>query len=159
MAHENLDLHAAEHEDRILQHLALGKSVGEISLALNIDAQTIRSVINNATNRVREHSHDLAAEAFMLQVVLLRRWLAILHTHIEDAASDKRFDDRPFRVAVQVCDRQAKLLGFDKDKRNADDRNDWIKNAPIEQVLIYARQMKYELPTKFDTELLSGQKF
>jgi len=146
-------------EERVLRQVALGKTFGEVALKLGLDTQTIVAVVNNATNRVRDHSHDVAAEAFMVQCVVLRRWLAILHTHIEKiAASELPFDDRPFRVAVAVCDRQAKLLGFDKDKRgDAADKGDWIKNAPFEQVLVYAKQMNYNLPTKFDTEYTGGR--
>lgn len=118
------------------------------------DRQVSR-ILRDAAVRVREDAADLIAEAFHRQHERLERLYSLVEIALQEYENpDTRggFDDRPFRVAVAIFDRQAKLMGMDRGGTKADKSvTGWMDGAPIEQVVDYAKSLKMNIPTQFET--------
>lgn len=148
----------AERNARILEAAVKGRKYLDIAADFGLSLDQIHRVINAAAREVKERSVELVQAAYWLQIERVERLYKLVEIELqrwERAATEGglvKFDDRPFRVAVSLFERQAKLMGFDRDKAMvARGPSGWISEAPIEEVEAYAKQLKMNVPTQFQT--------
>lgn len=140
-----------------------------MSQKYGISVRQVSRILRAGAEQVRADTAGIVAEQFHLQLARLERLYSIVEMEIQAyeeymiAVREARaagtnitpvkFDERPFRVAVLIMDRQAKLLGLDRGGIGPSDRSPtrWLDEAPIEEVVSYAKQLKMNLPTEFRT--------
>lgn len=133
------------------------------------DRQVSR-ILRDAATRVRDEAADEIAVAFYQQKERLERLYSIVMLEIEAYENYMlavrkaqgmnpeaniqpiKFDDRPFRVAVAIFERQARLLGLDVGReRDTKGPTGWLDQAPIQQVVDYAKSLGMKTPGLFET--------
>lgn len=162
-------LEAAGRDREIVEAATKGMRVHEIAAEFGLSDRQVSRILRDAAERVRADAAEVAADAFHLQRERLERMYRLVEMELqryeqamagwlELPEADRRrmpaphFDDKPFRVAVMIFDRQARLMGFDRGgKVDTIGPSGWLDQAPIEQVAAYAKQLGMTLPTQFDT--------
>jgi hypothetical protein len=160
--------------DRLIVDLATrGVSVGQIAdhPDVRLSTRQVSRVLAEAATLVRSQTSSIVAQKFHMQLERLERlygvvelavqqyersMLASLAPTTEGGAAPpppEKFDDRPFRVLVMIMERQAKLLGMDRGTTAMKDRSptQWLSEAPLSEVVDYAKQLKMNIPTQFET--------
>lgn len=142
--------------------------VFELVAKYNLSDRQVARILKDAAVRVRQEAVDLVAQAFHLQYERLERLYRLVEMELqayenymlalhaanggEVTVTPVRFDDRPFRVAVAIFERQSRLMNLDRngqvDKKGP---TGWLDQAPIQEVVDYAKQLKMKVPTQFET--------
>lgn len=167
--------------DRVLETSLRDRAIVEDSirglriLALaekyRLSGRQVSRILKDAALAARDRTQEIVAETFFKQVERLEKMFERVEMEMQAYEDYMRavraaqggnpgvnvipvkFDDRPFRVAVMIMDRQAKLLGMDRGAGHDPRRGpaDWLDGAPIEQVVDYAKQLKMKIPSEFET--------
>lgn len=158
----------AERNRLLLEDAVKGRKVYELADKYQLSERQVVRILKDAAYVVRQQSSELVARHFHLQIERLERLyrlvelelqayeeyaLARLEKRLQPDAIPVKFDDRPFRVAVMLFDRAAKLIGLDRAAQTANGRSgdNWMDDSPITEVVAYAKQLKMKVPTEFET--------
>lgn len=161
-------LDVARRDYDLLQDAIKGLRVYELMEKYALSDRQVSRILRDAAQAVREQSVDLIAHAFHLQHERLERLYRLVEMELQayeeymlavraakgvgENLKPVSFDDRPFRIAVAIFERQARLLGLDVGKdRDTKGPTGWLDQAPIQQVIDYAKQLKMNIPTQFET--------
>lgn len=145
-----------------------GRKVYELCDAYGLSEKQVVRILKDAAFNARQQSSEIVARHFHLQIERLERLyrlvelelqayekfaLARLEGTLSPDAVHVKFDDRPFRVAVMLFDRAAKLIGLDRASQAANGRSgdNWMDDTPITEVMAFAKQLKMKVPSEFET--------
>lgn len=163
-----VELGVARRNYDLIQDAIKGLRVYELMEKYALSDRQVSRILRDAAQAVREQATDLVAEAFHRQHERLERMYRLVEFELQAYeeymlivrgaqvaganVTPVKFDDRPFRVAVAIFERQARLLGLDVGKdRDTKGPTGWLDQAPIQQVVDYAKQLKMNIPTQFET--------
>lgn len=164
---EHAALLNAERDSEILADARRGLSLNAIAQKHGVSASTVQRALKQAAELVRANQKQIAAQVFQRQHDRLEHLYFVANLHIEEyekymveralgtrdpSLPPIQFDDRPFRICVMIMERQAKLHGMDvgASPHAKSGAMGWLNDAPIEQVVEYAKQLKMKTPTMFD---------
>lgn len=164
----NTDAVVSERNRRLIEDAVKGKKVYELCDAYGLSEKQVVRILKDAAFNARQQSSEIVARHFHLQIERLERLYRLVELELQAyeeyqlARLEKRlapdtpavkFDDRPFRVAVMLFDRAAKLIGLDRAATAGTPRSgdQWMDDSPIQEVMAYAKQLKIKLPSEFET--------
>ncbi len=134
-------------DSEILAMKAAGKTNAEICEHFGIDGTELRERLTDAAADFRRRLADVAEGRALLADARIEWMLEKLTAMI---ASDSVFDDRKWKVAILLLDRQAKLFGLDKAKESSVDLSlksfDGVPEAKLKE---YATDLGLNLPETF----------
>ena len=143
----NIDHHQEKAD--ILRMRSGGLSMVEIAEQTGLSLATVMRRLKEIADDTRDRHVEIADEMFAVHQARLE---ALYRKINERIAQLEVFDDRVFRAAVMVLERQAKLLGLDREKRDTGraGQNDWIESATADEVVRRAKELGINVPEKFD---------
>lgn len=151
-------LSTAVRDREIIADATRGMTTTEMAKKHKLSDRQLRRILKDFASAVRAETTERVEQSYALQCERLERMYAIVDNYLRmmeesflPGGVPVPFDDKPFRVAVLICERQAKLMGFDKGASNSEKGKGWLDGAPIEEVVAYAKQLRMNVPTQFDT--------
>lgn len=128
----------------ILRLRAEGLGYGEIAERLKISRSTAHDAVQKAVESARREMAGIAAERLAVADARIE-WL--IDKVARMIATDEKFDDRKYKVVISLLERQAKMLGYDKEKARGphEDTGDWLATASEEKLREYANELAESL--------------
>lgn len=112
-----------------------------------ISRRQVDRILKSIAEEQREENFEYYEQMQSVQVARLEWLYSICARRMEEAG----VDDKLIRAAVMVLDRQAKLLGLDARgpmaAAGSSRDEDWIKKAPIADVIKLGESLGMKLPT------------
>lgn len=152
MATHNGPVNPVELDERLFTVISLraaGVPAKEIADSLGLSVPRVYQYLAEATTAARERNVDLVEEMFLLHQERLERLFRLAQAHIDKCET---FDDRAFRVAILILERQARLLGLDKTPEKPGGKSggyDWLENSTKEELIAEAERRGLRVPEKF----------
>lgn len=136
--------HWLKHRE-VVKLRSAGLTVREISEQMGAPQRTVYRWIAEAANAIRRENRSFTQEMFLAHVYRLERLYQIVQQRIDEAG----FSRDAVRAAIDILDRQSKLLDLDRSKSYRG-RNDWMDDAKDEELIAEARRLGLHVPEKFD---------
>jgi hypothetical protein len=150
-ADESKELAFAERTSQIVSLRASGKSATDIAEAIGCDVRTVYRSIKDEAEKVRAGTAELVSSMFMLHQERLERLWAKAQERIdalEDTASSADFC-HAVRAAIMILERQARLLGLDREKAGGRGAAaDWLDTASEAELRVTAERYGLRIPEK-----------
>lgn len=128
-----------------------GKVLREIATELGVSYTSVKSAV--ATYRVQMSAEmlEVADEYFQLHVDRLEGLWARVQ---KELTALPQFDEKVFKVAIQILERQAKLLGLDRGNRAAGvprtgGQKDWLAEATPSELIAEIESYGLQVPERF----------
>lgn len=138
--------------EKALVYRREGKLYTEIGVLLGEPAVNVRRALAALRVATTNEALDVADEYFNLHIERLEALWATVSSTINALLG---FDDRVFKVALAVLERQAKLLGLDRGSggRNPTPRpsrdKDWLSEATPSELIAEIESYGLEVPKRF----------
>jgi hypothetical protein len=152
LAEDNFEYWAMRQD--VMERRARGESHESIAKDLGVQVRAVHRWIKEVVDEVRLRSVDYAEEMFVIHSNRLESLYQRVQKYIDEMVL---FDEKMFRIAVLVLERQSKLLGLDKaGKPVGADAYEWLKNATPDQLIQHAKDMGLRVPEKFSVPVHMG---
>jgi len=130
----------------VLALRAQGKTYPEIGSALGLSPSQVREAIDEATAETRERISELADERMVTADARIE-WL--LDKVSKLIAEDQGFDEKKYKVAIALLERQARLLGYDRRTEPGAIGGNWLDGQPPSKLRQIADDLGLKLPDAF----------
>lgn len=130
----------------ILDGIAAGKSQATMARETGTSVPTVARIVKELADEARRRNRERVEEAMMAQDVRLERLYKYCIDRIETALG---FDRDAIRLAILVCERQAKLLGLDRVKTGGPQGRDWLTSMPDSELIREAERLNIKIPQRF----------
>lgn len=129
----------------------VGFSRQEIATAMGLDISTVERLLSKVLKELQVANASRAEEAYQLQDMRLEELYRRVHELIVKAEG---FDDRLFKTAITILERQAKLLGLDKTTRSSPVKlaardQKWMDEATPSELVAEVESYGIEVPARF----------
>lgn len=131
----------------ILRLRAEGMGHVEIAAALGCTTSVVSAQLARAREQARRDMANIAGERLVVADARIE-WM--LDKVAKMIASDIGFDDKKYKVAIALLERQAKMLGYDRQPDPNKGTEDWMEKASKEKLVEYAEELGLSVPTTFD---------
>ncbi len=139
-----------EDDARIVEMKAQGHTHKEIAAELGIPVRTVADRLKDAAMDARRRVAEVAEERAAMQDARVE-WL--IQKVSEMIRTDGAvFDEKKWKVAIQLLERQAKLFGIDRAKDAGDRAGDWLSSATEQTLRDEAEKLGLKIPEKFHVE-------
>lgn len=145
--HQERNLDQWERYNRIIELRAQGKGVREIASLMNMSADGVTETIGRIAEWAREKLKGRTEELFLVHDHRLEALYRKVQARI-DAMDDQVFDDKVFRVALLILERQSRLYGLDKKGSGGNNvkKYSWIENASPTELIEKAEAAGLSVP-------------
>lgn len=143
----SIAMESAKMVTAILDGIARGKMQSAMARELGVSIPTVARIVKELADEARRRNRERVEEAMMAQDVRLERLYRYCIDRIEKAEG---FDRDAIRLAILVCERQAKLLGLDKVKAPGGPQGrDWMTDMPDSELIREAKRLNIKIPERF----------
>lgn len=136
--------------DEILRLRAAGHTYSQIAQQTGVEERQAKRAVRDTVLAVRADLSDDVAEMFLLHHERLENLFRIVRERIENQPA---FDDRPFKLAITILERQARLWALDRTgpAGNGKDKGtyDWLQNATPSDLIAEAERYGIKVPERF----------
>lgn len=141
--------HWLKHRE-VIRRRSAGQNVAEIAAEMGEPERTVYRWIAEATQAVRAENRSFVQEMFLISFHRLERLYEIIEKRLAKMATDDALFSRDvFRAAIDVIDRQSKLLGLDRNKVGSKGRDEFLDGASDADLVAEADRLGIRLPEKF----------
>lgn len=114
------ELDIATRMNNIVGRRARGQSPEEIAADLGLSVVYVCQMIREAAVHQRGAAESLVSEMFMLHHIRLEALYKVVQARIDVMVASNFFDARVIRSAIEILERQSKLLDLDRAKRGTE---------------------------------------
>lgn len=140
--------------EKVMSLRMKGKTREEIAKELDLSVRSVDQAINTTITELRDAAPLIVEEMFSVHQLRLEALYQIVQKKIDEMLD---FDERLFKVALSILERQSKLLGLDRDKvktktSRADryhETTDWLEDATPSELIHEAESYGITVPEKF----------
>lgn len=133
--------HWLKHKE-VIRRRAAGMGVEQIAVEMGVERRTIYRWIAEAANAIRSENKSFTQEQFLINYHRLER----LYELIEQKLVEVGFQRDVFRAAIDILDRQSRMLGLD---RGGPSRGQWLETASNDDLVAEARRLGIKIPDNF----------